>query len=97
MSDVALETLLTILADGQEHTAGELCARLAVEPTRLAQVVQTWLDLGLGLRSLSNGNYCLAESLELLDRQRIMANLSEEARARLSCLEVYQLLDSTNT
>jgi BirA family biotin operon repressor/biotin-[acetyl-CoA-carboxylase] ligase len=34
--------------------------------------------------------------LELLDRERIWADLTEAARARLSRLEVYPVLDSTN-
>ncbi len=39
----------------------------------------------------------MSEALERLDRTRILADLSEAARAELSGLEVFPTLDSTNT
>ncbi len=97
MTDMKLEqALLAILADGAEHAEQELIEHLSAEPAMLAQVVQALRDLGLELQASPDGDYRLAEPLELLDRQRIAAELSDGARLRLSRLEVYPLLDSTN-
>lgn len=99
MTDTELEqALLTLLADGAAHTERELVERLSAEPAALAQAVRALRDLGLEPRALpEDGGYRLAEPLELLDRQRIAAGLSDDTRTRLSRLEVYPLLDSTNT
>ena len=98
MMDTALEqALLAVLADGAAHTERELVERLSAEPATLAQAVRALRDLGLEPRALPGDGYRLAEPLELLDRQRIAAGLSDETRIRLSRLEVYPLLDSTNT
>ena len=98
MTDTELEqALLAVLADGAEHGARELIECLPAEPARLAQAARALRDLGLEPRALSDGGYRLAEPLELLDRKRIVAGLSDGARARLSRLDVYPLLDSTNT
>ena len=98
MTDTELEqALLTLLADGAVHTERELVERLSAEPATLAQAVRALRDLGLEPRALPGDGYRLAEPLELLDRQRIAAGLSDDTRIRLSRLEVYPLLDSTNT
>ncbi len=98
MTDTELEqALLAVLADGAAHTEQELVERLPVERATLAQAARALRDLGLELQVSPDGNHRLTEPLELLDRQRIAAGLSEGARFRLSRLEVYPLLDSTNT
>ncbi|MDG4554811.1 MAG: bifunctional biotin--[acetyl-CoA-carboxylase] ligase/biotin operon repressor BirA [Candidatus Competibacter sp.] len=97
MTNTELEqTLLAILADGAEHSERELVERLPAEPAALTEAARALRDLGLEPRALPDGGYRLAEPLELLDRKRIAAGLSNDARARLSRLEVYPLLDSTN-
>ncbi len=97
MTDTELEqALLAVLADGAAHAERELIERLVVEPATLAQAAHALRDLGLEPRVLPGGGYCLAEPLELLDRKRIAAGLSDDARTRLSRLEIYPLLDSTN-
>ena len=84
MTDTELEqALLTLLADGAAHTEQELVERLSAEPATLAQAVRALRDLGLEPRALPGDGYRLAEPLELLDRQRIAAGLSDETRIRL--------------
>ncbi len=98
-TDLNLEqAVLTILADGDVHASQKLAERLGVAPAAVDRSLEALGgEYELELQRLPNGRCRLTAPLELLDRDRITAELTATARARISRLEVRPVLDSTNT
>ncbi len=89
--------VLQILADGHQHTTKQLIEQLALSAVELKQAINTLTAYGIRLHSPATNSYQLAESLELLDRARILAALPKETRQRLIHIEIHSVLDSTNS
>ena len=79
-----METHLKVirqLADGELHSGGALAERLGISRAAVWKAVHKAGEvLGLEVRSVRGRGYCLAAPLELLDPERILAEMPEEAR-----------------
>jgi BirA family biotin operon repressor/biotin-[acetyl-CoA-carboxylase] ligase len=85
------------MAEGRFHSGAELAEALGVSRTAVWKHLRALDELGLELRRVRGKGYRLAEPLELLDREMLLAGLSASARSCLAALEVHDELDSTNT
>lgn len=90
---MSLYPLLHTIADGEFHSGEELARLLGVSRTAVwKQLQKIQLATGLQLESIKGRGYRLRQTLELLDRERIVA----AAGPLLAQLEVHQHIDSTN-
>jgi BirA family biotin operon repressor/biotin-[acetyl-CoA-carboxylase] ligase len=88
--------LIQRMADGLFHSGEELGAMLGLTRSGVWKQLKTLEVLGLELFAVPGRGYRLARPLELLERDRIVAQLSNNARATLAELELFQEVDSTN-
>jgi BirA family biotin operon repressor/biotin-[acetyl-CoA-carboxylase] ligase len=104
---VALPRLLALLADGRLRSGAWLAQRLAsgtagaagadaAGATRVREGIEHLRGLNLEVQSVPGRGYRLAQPLELLDAERIRAQLAAPHRARVRRLEVLFDVDSTN-
>lgn len=90
-------TLLHLLADGRFHSGQRLAAELGVTRGAVWKRLQALSRaLGVEVQAVRGRGYRLAQALELLDGERILARMSPGPRAAVSRLEVFTRLDSTN-
>ncbi len=90
------QALLQQLADGRCHSGGALGKSLGVSRTAVWKQAQRLRRLGLPLAGRRGQGYHLSGGIELLDQQRIVAQLAPVTRQRLSRLELLSVVDSTN-
>ncbi len=95
--DAVLSQLLQTLSDGHYHSGDELGKLLGVSRAAVWKQLQKLGELGVELQSVRGRGYRLDGGLELLDRERMWASLSDTTRAQLSELEVLSVIDSTNS
>lgn len=91
------QRLLQILSDGLFHSGEELAKRLEVSRAAVWKMVRGLQADGLALHALRGQGYRLAEPLEFLAGDRIVAAMEDAAKAWLSGVEIHQRLDSTNS
>jgi BirA family transcriptional regulator, biotin operon repressor / biotin---[acetyl-CoA-carboxylase] ligase len=89
--------LLVLLADGELHSGEWLAKELGQTRAAVWKGVQRLRAAGIEVNALARRGYRLANRVELLDAQRIRAELTEECRAHLHHLELLFEIDSTNT
>lgn len=90
--------VLRLLADGERHSGEQIAAELGISRSAVAKAVRRAADdLGLVIEARRGQGYRLAEPLELLDAQRILAGLPSQSLALLTGLEVLESVDSTNS
>ncbi|MDT8399527.1 MAG: bifunctional biotin--[acetyl-CoA-carboxylase] ligase/biotin operon repressor BirA [Pseudomonadales bacterium] len=89
--------LLRLLADGDFHSGDILGQRLGVSRAAIWKGVRAIRNAGLEVHSRRGRGYCLQTSLELLDRELLLGQLSESSRKCLAGLELLISVDSTNT
>lgn len=86
------------LADGELHSGGALAKLLGISRAAVWKAVHKAGEvLGLEVRSVRGRGYCLSAPLELLDSERILGQMPEEARLQIRRLEIYDDIDSTNS
>lgn len=88
--------LIELLADGQLHSGTELAEHLGVTRTAVWKQLGRLEELGLDVESVRGKGYRLAEPLDLLSRERILADL-ESSGLRLPELVVESVVESTNS
>jgi BirA family biotin operon repressor/biotin-[acetyl-CoA-carboxylase] ligase len=88
--------ILAALADGRFHSGEELGARLGISRAAVWKHLKDVRELGIRLFAVRGRGYALEAPLELLDRQRLCAQLDDGARGLVSTLELHPELDSTN-
>lgn len=91
--------LIKILSDGGFHS-GELIGKsLGVSRTAVWKKISGLERYGLEVESVKGKGYRLLDGnpLSLLDRAAIEASVNGSARARLTNLEIHQIIGSTNT
>jgi BirA family biotin operon repressor/biotin-[acetyl-CoA-carboxylase] ligase len=91
-----LQTLLSLLSDGQFHSGDELGARLGVSRTAVWKQLKKVQELGLPLQSIKGKGYCIDGGLDLLNEKLIRQHLDPEVRALITALDVEGVVDSTN-
>ncbi|MDB6098270.1 MAG: BirA family transcriptional regulator [Acetobacteraceae bacterium] len=96
-SGIKLPRLLLLLADGEMHSGEWLAAELRQTRAAVWKGVQRLRVLGIAVQALPRRGYRLQGPVELLDAQRIRAELSPECQSHLHALELLFDVDSTNT
>jgi BirA family transcriptional regulator, biotin operon repressor / biotin---[acetyl-CoA-carboxylase] ligase len=89
--------LLVLLADGELHSGEWLAKELNVSRAAVWKGVDRLRDMGLEVHALPRRGYRLSNRVELLDGQRIRAELAAQRLGLLRNLEFLFDVDSTNT
>lgn len=89
--------VLRLLADGERHSGQQLAASLGISRAAVWKQVQTLRRLGLETMAVRGAGYRLERPIELLTRSVIEGFLSATARRQLERLELFTVLESTNT
>ncbi|MEM9182176.1 MAG: biotin--[acetyl-CoA-carboxylase] ligase [Pseudomonadota bacterium] len=89
------QRLIGLLADGELHSGETLGQKLGISRAAVWKAIQKLADYGLSVQQRTGSGYWLATPMELLEENRIRADLSETAGERLA-LEVVSSCDSTN-
>ena len=91
------KTLLQILADGKYHSGSDLGFKFGVSRAAIWKVIQKIEStLGLNIFAVKGKGYKLQESIELLNKNKILENLSDSVVSQLSQFDVLYEVDSTN-
>lgn len=90
------EKLLRKLADGAFHSGSALGIDLAVSRAAVCKAISGLSELGLEINAVKGRGYRLHQPLQLLQRDAILAHISDPNRQRLRALDVLQVVDSTN-
>jgi BirA family transcriptional regulator, biotin operon repressor / biotin---[acetyl-CoA-carboxylase] ligase len=93
---VTVERLLHALADGRTHSGEELARSFGVTRAAIWKQVDRLADWGLDVKAAPGVGYRLARGLDLLDAGALSAALEPDVAGRISKLEVFTELDSTN-
>ena len=91
-----LRELVSLLADGRFHSGTELASALGLSRSAIWKQLQALHELGLELTAVSGKGYKLQQPLQLLEKTQIFAYLSAQAIALLRCLEIHDVIASTN-
>jgi len=96
-----METHLKVirqLADGELHSGEALAQALGISRAAVWKALhKAGETLSLEVRRVRGRGYCLAEPLELLDPERILDAIPEQARHRIAQVEIHEDIDSTNS
>jgi BirA family biotin operon repressor/biotin-[acetyl-CoA-carboxylase] ligase len=93
---VTPEHLLRALADGEPHSGEEVARNLGVTRAAVWKHIAALGDWGLEVIALPGVGYRFARRIELLDAAALRARLEPQAAARVTQLEVFTELGSTN-
>ena len=89
--------LVRHLADGQYHSGGALASTLGLSRAAIWKAVRKASErLGLEIESRLGKGDRLKAALELLDPERLLGAMSPEGRDRISRLDLFDDIDSTN-
>lgn len=88
-----LNQILTLLSDGHFHSGEELGEALGVSRAAVWKQLKKLDELAIPYSSVKGKGYRLQDAIELLDKDKIQANLSQ----RLDILDILLDVDSTNT
>lgn len=88
--------LLKLLADGQLHSGSDLAAALGISRAAIWKQVQLLRELGIAVGAQAGQGYSLPASLELLERDAIVAALPPELRPVIEDLQVLWVTESTS-
>jgi BirA family biotin operon repressor/biotin-[acetyl-CoA-carboxylase] ligase len=89
--------LLVLLADGRLRSGEWLAKQLKVSRAAVWKGVQRLRAMNVEVEALPRRGYRLPSPVELLDAERIGAELKDERKAQLRSFEVLFEVDSTNT
>jgi len=89
--------LIQLLADGKFHSGEGLAQQLGLSRAAIWKQIKGLREQwGIELHAVSGRGYRLAKPLELLQQEKIFAQLPAATKERLSGLEVHDTIDSTN-
>jgi BirA family biotin operon repressor/biotin-[acetyl-CoA-carboxylase] ligase len=89
--------LIALLADGRFHSGHSLGERMGISRSAVWKQVQTLSELGLDVHAVRGQGYRLKGAITLLDLAKIRGAMAPPVLARLSHIDVFQDIDSTNT
>ena len=89
--------LLKLLSDGDFHSGEDLGTALGVSRMAVCKQAHSLRDQGVPLEVVRGKGYRLPGAHELLDKEAILAGLGSAAKARLTRLDTFLEIDSTNT
>ena len=102
MTKTVKEHLVKSLASGQFVSGQLLGEQLGISRTAIAKHIKVLTEIGLDIYSVTGKGYKLAQPLHLLDKEKIISLLADEASPQakkkhdLPLIEVHSLIDSTN-
>ena len=102
MTKAVKEHLIKSLASGQFVSGQLLGDELGISRTAIAKHIKVLTDIGLDIYSVTGKGYKLAQPLHLLEKDKIINLLADEANKQgekqhnLPLIEVHSLIDSTN-
>ena len=88
--------LLNLLSDGEFHSGEALGVSLGVSRMAVWKHLKALREMGVDFTVVRGKGYCLPSSLELLDRDRILAAATAASTAGIDSIEVFLEVDSTN-
>jgi BirA family biotin operon repressor/biotin-[acetyl-CoA-carboxylase] ligase len=88
--------LLNLLSDGEFHSGEALGASLGVSRMAVWKHLKSLREMGVDFTVVRGKGYCLPSSLELLDRDSILAAATPASVAGIDNIEVFLEVDSTN-
>jgi BirA family transcriptional regulator, biotin operon repressor / biotin---[acetyl-CoA-carboxylase] ligase len=91
------KAILALLADGQFHSGTELADALNISRSAIWKQLNGLSELGIQHSAVSGKGYRLERPLELLDENKILANLDEQARSSINSVEIFDQIPSTNS
>ena len=94
---MSIETLLSILADGDCHSGDDLGKLLGVSRTAVWKQLKKMEGLGISLESIKGRGYRIPGGLDLLSEEQVRATLSAETSQLIAGLELANVVDSTNS
>jgi BirA family biotin operon repressor/biotin-[acetyl-CoA-carboxylase] ligase len=89
--------ILQILNDGRFYSGEALAQQLEISRAAVWKAIRTLQDWGVDIQAVHGRGYRLTEPLELLERNRIVAELEDAVRGCLQGIEIHQHIDSTNS
>lgn len=89
--------LLAILQDNEFHSGEEIGRQLKVTRAAVWKMIQTLQQTGFLITAISRRGYRLEQSFEFLSQQKILECLSDNLRKQIKLLEIFDVIDSTNT
>jgi BirA family transcriptional regulator, biotin operon repressor / biotin---[acetyl-CoA-carboxylase] ligase len=96
LTDLPKITLLPMLADGEFRSGQDLADALGISRTAIWKQLNKLEELGLAIESVKGRGYRIAGGLDLLDEQRIRADLDQDAATLLNRLVISPSTSSTN-
>jgi BirA family biotin operon repressor/biotin-[acetyl-CoA-carboxylase] ligase len=93
---MSLIPLLNLLADKQFHSGESLGLHLGISRAAVWKRIKKLESLGVEVSSVHGKGYRLHNSLDLLNADDILKELSPEVKSQLSDLEFFLSIDSTN-
>lgn len=91
------KNIVSLLADGRFHSGTELAHSLGITRAGVWKHLQSLDELDLAYVAVSGKGYRLQHPLELLDKTVILQHIVPEQRSKISSLEIYDRIPSTNT
>ncbi|HKE93877.1 MAG TPA: HTH domain-containing protein, partial [Povalibacter sp.] len=88
--------VLSLLADGEFHSGEQLARRLRISRAGIWKLIHTLQALGIEIESISRQGYRLPRAVDLLDRNRLLASMSQQVQQSLERVDVLLVVDSTN-
>lgn len=88
--------LLTLLSDGDHHSGEVLGAALGVSRMAVWKHIKALHELGIDISVQRGKGYRLPATLELLERERILAAIASPSAKAISDIHVHLEVDSTN-
>ncbi|NOX43270.1 MAG: bifunctional biotin--[acetyl-CoA-carboxylase] ligase/biotin operon repressor BirA [Gammaproteobacteria bacterium] len=88
--------IISILSDGAFHSGEELGKTLGISRTGIWMAIKKLSTYGLDLHSVRGKGYRFAHAVELLDSTKILRSIEASTRNKISNLDVFLQLESTN-
>ncbi len=91
-----LHRILEILADGNFHSGQHVGETLGISRSAVWKILKNCADIGVELHIVRGRGYRIPGGIELLNKESITNNLSQQNAEKLSTLDVLESIDSTN-
>lgn len=88
--------LLRLMADGQFHSGEELGTNLNISRSAVWKLVHSLEKFGLDVYSVKGKGYRLSKGFELLEKQKLIANISPAQLKKRITLRTFNEINSTN-
>nr|VFK15678.1 MAG: BirA family transcriptional regulator, biotin operon repressor / biotin-[acetyl-CoA-carboxylase] ligase [Candidatus Kentron sp. LFY] len=88
--------LLRLLSDGHFHSGKDLGSALGIGRSAVWKLARSLETMGIDVFAVRGKGYRLSAPIDLLDRDRILAEVGPEAMGLLANIEVLPEVDSTN-